>query len=186
MTIAQTPIGGLKAVFLDHRPMLARLLVTRLGSREDAEDALQDMWMKLDAAVAGPVAQPAAYLYRMAANLATDRRIAQQRGAARDTAWLDLQTTADELPDMERTLASRDRLRRVEAAMAEMPDRMRDALRMFRVEGLPQREIAAHLGITISGVEKLLQRSYRLLLAADDENSAGSSNVYRLSGGGTS
>ena len=37
------PDEGLKAVFLAQRPMLLRLLVARLGSREDAEDALQDM-----------------------------------------------------------------------------------------------------------------------------------------------
>ena len=52
--------GGLKAVFLEERPMLMRLLVARLGSREEAEDALQDMWIKLDQLVAKPVAQPAA------------------------------------------------------------------------------------------------------------------------------
>ncbi|MEO9131589.1 MAG: RNA polymerase sigma factor, partial [Sphingomonas sp.] len=40
--------SGLKAVFLEERPMLMRLLIARLGSREEAEDALQDMWVKLD------------------------------------------------------------------------------------------------------------------------------------------
>jgi DNA-directed RNA polymerase specialized sigma24 family protein len=35
------------------------------------------------------------------------------------------------------------------------------ALRMFRLEEKSQRAIAEHLGISISGVEKLLQRAYR-------------------------
>ena len=52
--------SGLKAVFLEERPMLMRLLVARLRSREEAEDALQDMWLKLDQLVSKPVAQPAA------------------------------------------------------------------------------------------------------------------------------
>ena len=52
-------------------------------------------------------------------------------------------------------------LRRVEASIAAMPDRMATALRMFRIEDRSQREIAQTLGISVSGVEKLLQRAYR-------------------------
>lgn len=40
--------AGLKAVFLAERPMLLRLLAARLGNPADAEDALQDIWLKLD------------------------------------------------------------------------------------------------------------------------------------------
>mgnify|MGYP003865555027 CR=1 FL=1 len=71
--------AGLKAVFLAERPMLLRLLAARLGNPADAEDALQDIWLKLDQHGVPPVAQPAAYLYRMATNLAADRRIAAAR-----------------------------------------------------------------------------------------------------------
>ncbi|NWN33500.1 RNA polymerase sigma factor, partial [Klebsiella michiganensis] len=45
--------------------------------------------------------------------------------------------------------------------IAAMPDRMATALRMFRLEERPQRAIAEHLGISVSGVEKLLARAYR-------------------------
>lgn len=143
--------------------MLARLLAARLGSADDAEDALQDMWLKLDQLVERPVAEPAGYLFRMAANLAADRRISAVRRGARDTGWMEAQSEADEIPDIERTLVARERLRQVEAAIAAMPDRTREAFRLFRFEGRPQREIAAQLGISVSGVEKLLQRAYRLI-----------------------
>lgn len=153
--------GGLRAIFLEQRPMLLRLLTARLGTRDDAEDALQDMWLRIDQLADQPIAQPAAFLYRIAANLATDRRIATSRRGARDTAWVDVQPAAAEIPDAERALIARDRLRRVEASIARMPERMASALRMFRVEERPQREIADALGISVSGVEKLLQRAYR-------------------------
>ena len=87
--------SGLKAVFLEERPMLMRLLIARLNSREEAEDALQDMWFKLDQLASKPVAQPTAYLYRMAANLAADRRISAVRSGVRDTAWSEAQPTAE-------------------------------------------------------------------------------------------
>ena len=152
--------SGLKAVFLAERAMLLRMLVARLGSPEDAEDVLQDMWLKLDSLVDRPVAQPSAYLFRTAANLASDRRLAAARRTVRDDAWHGHQPLSEELPDAEDVLIARERLRAVEAAVAEMPERMRQAFLLFRVEERPQREIADRLGITVSGVEKLLRRAY--------------------------
>jgi len=174
--------GGLRAVFLEIRPMLLRLLTSRVGNRDDAEDVLQDMWLRIDQLAAAPVAQPAAFLYRVAANLATDRRISAGRRGARETAWLDVQPLAEELPDAERVLIARQRLAVVEKAMRAMPDRMREALRMFRVENQSQRAIAEKLGISVSGVEKLLQRAYRQLQDAVEpagEETGGSRRLER-------
>jgi RNA polymerase sigma-70 factor (ECF subfamily) len=157
---------GLRAIFLEQRPALLRLLAARLGSHEDAKDALQDMWIRLDGlADDGLVAQPAAFLYRVANNLATDRQIAAARRGARDHAWHHVQPTADDLPDAERVLVARDALRVIEAAIADMPERMATALRLFRIERQRQPAIAAQLGISVSGVEKLLQRAYRIIHA---------------------
>lgn len=167
-----TADGGLRAVFLAQRAMLLRLLVARLGSRDDAEDALQDMWLRLDQLADQPIAQPAAFLYRMASNLATDRRIAGARRQARDGAWLEIQPGAIDLPDLERTLVARDALRIVEQAIATMPERMAHALRLYRIEGRSQRAIADELGISVSGVEKLLQRAYRVIHARLADNDA--------------
>lgn len=172
--------GGLRAIFLEQRPMLLRMLVARLGHRDDAEDTLQDMWLRIDQLTDQPVAQPAAFLYRVAANLATDRRIAAGRRGARDAAWVDVQPRADDFPDAERVLLARDRLRTVEAAIAEMPDRMATALRLFRIEGRSQKLIAEQLGITVSGVEKLLQRAYRLIHDRVEQDGADRTGARRL------
>lgn len=154
--------AGLHAVFLADRPMLLRLLTARLGA-EEAEDALQDLWLKLAGGTTGPVAEPSAYLYRMANNLALDRRRAQQRRLARDSGWADVQPAAREQPDAERALLSRERLTAVEATLAAMPDRVRLAFRLYRFEELPQRQVAERMGISVSAVEKLLHRAYRLI-----------------------
>ena len=160
-------MGGLKAVFLERRPMLARLMTARLGSAADAEDILQDLWLKLETLPDQPVANPEAYLFRVAANLAADRRLSMARAVARDGLWLSAQPGAEEFPDAEAVLLARERLAHVEAAMAAMPERMSRALHMFRVERRPQKEIAQELGITVSGVEKLLKRAYRQLFDLD-------------------
>lgn len=172
--------SGLKAVFLKERPMLMRLLVARLGGREEAEDALQDMWLKLDQLTAKPIAQPAAYLYRMASNLASDRRLSAARSNARDTAWRDAQPAAEELPGIERALIARERLTRIDATLAAMPERMRLAFRMFRIDEISQKEISERLGITVSGVEKLLKRAYRQIYDEAPSAGEGGQDRHRL------
>jgi RNA polymerase sigma-70 factor (ECF subfamily) len=157
-------MDGLKAHFLELRPMLLRLMTARLGNASDADDILQDLWLKLDRLPDQTLNDPKAYLFRVAANLAADRRLSMARAVARDGLWLSVQPGAEDYPDAEAALLARDRLRQVEAAMAAMPERMRIALHMFRVERRPHKEIAQALGITVSGVEKLLKRGYRQLL----------------------
>jgi RNA polymerase sigma-70 factor (ECF subfamily) len=153
--------AGLTAAFLSERAMLLRLLTARLGSAADAEDALQDLWLRIGDASGAPVANPAAYLFRMATNLATDRRLMATRRATLDTAWAQMRPDAVEYPDAERRLLDREALARVESVLSAMPARMQAAYRLFRIEQMPQRAIADRLGVSVSAVEKLLQRAYR-------------------------
>jgi RNA polymerase sigma-70 factor (ECF subfamily) len=159
-------VAGLKAVFVQERAMLLRLFAARLGNAAEAEDALQDLWIRLESVSPGPISDPVPYLYRMAMNLALDRRLSAQRRGDRERAWSEVQPSASEIPDAERVLVMRDRLARVEAAMAAMPERARTALRLYRIEELSQREIAAEMGVTVSAVEKLLRRALRQISEA--------------------
>lgn len=171
---------GLTAVFLARRAMLIRLFTARLGNLEEAEDLLQEMWVKIDGLSDYPVAEPAAFLFRVAANLATDRRIAATKRAARDTAWSELGPAADDVPNAERILIAKDEWRVVEAALNKMPERMATALRLSRIEGKPQRAIAEELGISVSGVEKLLQRAYRKIYDQFGQSDEDLASLHRL------
>jgi len=166
--------SGLRAVFLTERKMLLRLLTARLGNSEDAEDVLQDLWIKLEVTPSGPIAQPAAYLFRMANNLAFDRRRSATRHALRDKEWLESQSSSDDIPNIEHILLARERLAQVEAALASLPPRVSRAFRLFRFEGLTQKVIAAQLGLSLSSVEKLLQQAYRTIHNHGRENIADS------------
>jgi RNA polymerase sigma-70 factor (ECF subfamily) len=162
--------GGLRGVFLTERPMLLRLLTARLGSVDDAQDVLQDLWLKLESVPSGPVSQPAAYLFRMANNLAFDRRRSATRHAARDTEWLAVQTESEEMPTMEDALIAREKLRQIEVAIASLPERTARVFRLFRFEGMAQKAIAIELGVSLSSVEKMLQQAYRKIHDAVREN----------------
>ncbi|WP_114228376.1 MULTISPECIES: RNA polymerase sigma factor [Sphingomonas] len=157
--------AGLEAVFLAQRPLLLRMLTARLQSADDAEDVLQDLWLKLGQMSARPINAPAPFLFRAAANLATDRRIAASRRAARDVAWADHQPGPDDVPGIERTLLAREMLEQANQLIAKMPPRMAAALRLYRIEGLGQREIAEQLGVSVSAVEKLLRKAYAQIIS---------------------
>lgn len=162
--------AGLKAVFLSERPMLLRLLTSRLRDRDAAEDVLQDLWIRLESAASGPVADPAAYLFRMANNLAFDRRRSEARRTLRDGAWLDTQSEASDFPTAEEVLISRERLAMLEAAVARLPDRTATIFRAYRFEQRQRKDIAADEGISVSAVEKHLQRAYKAIHFAVAEN----------------
>lgn len=153
--------GGLEAVFLDNRPALLRFLRAR-GAGEGAEDLLQELWIKASAGASGPIAEPLAYLYRTANNLMLDRRRAELRGARRDAQWHE---TGDDTAaaESEVRLIARERLQTVEQTLAGLGERTDIIFRRYRLEGVSQRDIATEFGISLSAVEKHLQKAYRAL-----------------------
>ncbi|MET8956619.1 RNA polymerase sigma-70 factor [Streptomyces sp. NPDC004533] len=60
-------------VFTRHRNLLFSVAYRILGSAADAEDAVQDAWIKWSAADRSQVAEPKAYLTRIVSNLALER-----------------------------------------------------------------------------------------------------------------
>ncbi|MGH4030087.1 RNA polymerase sigma-70 factor [Actinomycetota bacterium Odt1-20B] len=59
--------------FHEHRTLLFSVAYRILGSAADAEDAVQDAWLKWSAADRSQVADPKAYLSRIVSNLALER-----------------------------------------------------------------------------------------------------------------
>jgi RNA polymerase sigma factor (sigma-70 family) len=177
---AENTIGGLKAHFLNERPMLLRLLRARLGNVEDAEEVLQDVWLRLDRAASGPIAEPGAYLFRIASNLALDRRRSALARLQRESDWSELHGPAVQAPSAEWTMIQSQRLARVDAILSALPDRTARIFRDYRYDGMPRKAIAEAVGISVSAVEKHLQKAYRALHgvdAAEDVESGGESRV---------
>lgn len=153
---------------LAHRPALLKFLAARRVTPDEAEDLLQDLFVKLESAAIGPVAEPRAYLYRMADNLLLDRRRAEGRRVGREEAWVAVQGGAapgvDDRPSPERLLIARERLAMVSRALAALPERTATIFRRFRIDGVNQKQIAAEQGISVSAVEKHLQRAYHAVV----------------------
>ena len=70
MTQAPAPTDD---VFAEHRRLLFTVAYQMLGSVADAEDAVQDTWLRWSAADRSQVSDPRAYLVRITTRLALDR-----------------------------------------------------------------------------------------------------------------
>ena len=154
-------------MLVDHRHDIVRFLRARAPG-DDAEDLVQELWLRAQAGGSGPIADPLAYLYRMANNLVLDRHRASKRRMQRDQGWAESRSGGEwELPAAaERVLMARDQLRAIDALLADLGERTDWIFRRFRIEGATQEQIARDLGISISAVEKHLQKAYRALIRA--------------------
>ena len=166
----QAAASGLAAVYAASRAELLRFLSARCGDAAEAEDLLQDLWMKLEGANPGPVANARAYLFRMANNLVLDRRRGQHRAMTRDRAWIGGGTAIEERPDpallADDALARRQEAEILGRAISALPAGAQRALQLYRFEELDQGEVARIMGISRSGVEKHLALAMRQLRAA--------------------
>jgi len=164
--------SGLNAVLLANREALLRFLRAR-GAGDDAEDILQELWLKVERLRApGPIADPRAYLFRMADNLMHDRVRTTMRRVHREQAWSAAghdPEGRDDTPSAEHVLVARERLLQVERALATLGERTQSIFRRFRLDGMSQSRIAQEEGISLSAVEKHLQRAYRVVAALADE-----------------
>ena len=89
--------------FLAHRELMFSMAYRMLGTVADAEDAVQDAWLRWSAAPRDDVADPRAYLARTVSNIALNRlRSAQARREAYVGPWLPellLTQTKDEVTE---------------------------------------------------------------------------------------
>jgi RNA polymerase sigma factor (sigma-70 family) len=163
---------GLHAHFEACAPSLLRLLSARMGNRTDAEDLLQELWVKLATLETGPIANPSAYLHRMALNMANDLVRASVRRRGREDAWSDLMVAdqnsvaIDPTPSPERALIAKREMAQLSQALQTLPARAREAFLHHKVEGKSHAEAAEAMGISKSAVEKHMATAMKYLLRA--------------------
>lgn len=149
---------------LPHEPALRAWLGWRHSAGFDVDDIVQESY----AILAGrerfdDIHNPRAYLFQVAQSLVV-RNIRRARivsiQAVEDMGGIEF---ADEGGTPEDGAIERDELRQVARAIEAMPGQTREAFLLRRVHDLPQREIAARMGLSESTVEKHIARGIRWL-----------------------
>ncbi len=140
-------------------------LTRRLGSADAAADAVQDTWLRLQhASIAGRIDNPARYLFRVALNVARDRKAADRQHQAADQLEGAIEL-ADQAADPAAILEAKSELELAKMLIRELPERQRSIPLAARLDGLPRREIAQRLGISLSLVEKELKQAREYCMA---------------------
>jgi RNA polymerase sigma-70 factor (ECF subfamily) len=175
--LADVPDEALITRFANGDPEAARALTARLtpvvmahayrllADRAEAEDVTQDAMMRLWRVAREwrhGEAKVTTWLYRVTANLATDRlRKRRRAGPPLD----DLAEPADTTPGVVTRLVEKDRAAALQGALALLPERQRQAVVLRHIDGLANPEIAHIMEISIEAVESLTARGKRALAA---------------------
>jgi len=151
-------------LFTEHSRLIYAYCLRRLGSPEEAEDALQVTYLNACRSLMRGFEpnEGQAWLIRVAHNVCVSRLRSKSRRRLferpQDFQEVQDQLAAPEIPDEE--------LFGLEDALAGMPERQRRAILLREWQGLSYREVAAELGLTQSAVETLIFRARRSLAQA--------------------
>lgn len=152
-------------LYRQHSTRLFNLAWRMCGSRADAEDLLQDIFLQVHRKLPGFRGESAigTWLYRLAMNRCLDYVRSRQARTAGVTIALDDQVMPDhtttELRGTSRDVDPID----LERAIAQLPEGARAAFVLHDVEGFPHHEIAEILGIS-PGTSKSQLHKARLRL----------------------
>jgi RNA polymerase sigma factor (sigma-70 family) len=144
----------------------------QLGSREEAEDAVQTTFMNAFRGLARGIVPECeqAWLFKIAHNVCLSRRRSSWR-RGRVEAPNNLEVLQEIVPAKEKIA---DELIPLQDVLEELPVNQRRAILLREWQGLSYREVADELGVSQAAVETLIFRARRSLAAGLQEAPAGS------------
>lgn len=132
----------------------------------EVSDIRQDIYEHaLKGAAQGLPDRTKAYVFMIARNLLINRARRARIVSLEFMATWDL--PADDDPDMltpERHADARERLRRVEAGIAQLPPQCRKVITLRKIEGLSTKEVAQRLNVGVDAVEQQTSLGMRALV----------------------
>jgi len=154
---------GVRGWLLQYGPALRRYFRRRAGAAE-AEDLVQEVFIRLVARSRGEAVEDVErYLFRIANNVLISRHRHDTALVRRADEAAEPCDRADEISP-ERALIGKQALSALAAAVQGLPPRTREAFVYHRFEEMTYAAIAVRMGISASGVEKLIQRAMEHIL----------------------
>ena len=149
-------------------PGLLRLFRSQLVSRQQADDLLQDTWLRIHRVrhTYRPGEPVLPWIYAIARRVRID-------GYRRMSRIMSHETTMDVLPEAPAATEPRDTLPAFETLVADLPESQREVLTMLKVGGLSLEEVARATASTVGAVKQKAHRAYdrlRKLLQPDERD----------------
>ena len=168
--------AAMRAIIKQHNRRLFRIARSVLRDNFEAEDAVQETYIKAFAAIGSfrEDSSLATWLSRIVLNECL-QRLRSQRSRPRSVVELNAETEAQIIPfpqvpshliDPEKNMAQRELLHLVENAVDELPDDFRLVMVARAIEGMTVDETAALLGLRPETVKTRLFRARKILRTA--------------------
>lgn len=160
MLMAQYQEGDFAAAtaLIDHiSPQLYRFFVAQFASRPDADDLLQETWLRIHRVrhTYRPGEPVLPWFYAIARHVRVDHYRKTVRTAAREQRLEEMSQLA--VP------AQTGRGDDLEALLAPLPQSQREVIEMLKVEGMSLEEIARATSSSVGSVKQKVHRAYQKL-----------------------
>ncbi len=151
-----------------HGALLEKFLARKLDSADDAAELAQEAYMRLHRLERPEQLDNArAFLFQVASNLAVDKLRRQQlhfrflraeKSQSPEGEPLDPNASG---ASPEQILGAREKLGAIEAALEELPFKVRQAFLLHRHNGMSYSAIAEQMQVSVSSVEKYILQALR-------------------------
>lgn len=157
--------GERDKLYLRHRKALVEYARPLVGSRQEAEDVVQEAYLRFvpETEDKAPVAK--SYLFMIVRNLSFNRRSRRKREHAihpDDIPWW-AQPQSIETPESD--LLFCEQVKAASLAIESLPEKARLVVSLYRFEGLTLSEIAVRLQTSVPTVHRLLQDAMEAIKA---------------------
>lgn len=157
---APTPGAQLQRHLVAQYAPLQQRLERQLGCADLASECLHEAWLRLgECPLQEAPANPDAYVYRVASNLAMDRIRTRKRWQGVSAEGTDLDAFADPHPGPAQIAQARSDIAAVDRAMARLPQRHRAVLLALRWHEMSRQDVARRQGMSARRVDTTLRQA---------------------------
>lgn len=151
------------ASFLRHQKELQQFLTYKVNCAETAADLIQETYLRIARHTADTdIANPRAFLFRVADNLALDHLRGKARQNRRDGGLVSDEIACRQ-PQPDSAVLGQQQMELFEKLIYRLPPQCRTVFLLCRVEGKSYAEIAAELSISARTVESHMHKALKLL-----------------------
>jgi len=148
------------------RGALARFFQRHVHDSDEADDLVQDVFLRIvRRGHAADIEHLDGYIFQTASNVLRDRSRRRRARLVDRHVPFDLDPQDSDELGPERALLGREGLKAAGVVLLELPERTRRIFILRRLEGLSYIEIGRRLGLSVSAVEKHMQRAVHHLAA---------------------
>jgi RNA polymerase sigma factor (sigma-70 family) len=161
-TIAENAARWFAAEVHPHDTQLKAYLRSSFPSVRDIDDVVQESYLRiLRSRAVQPIHSAKAFLFKVARHVAlnlVDRQRASPVIVVGDLAALPV---LDSRPGVVETVSKNEKIRLLVLALATLPPRCREITILRKLKGVPQKDVAAQLGVAEKTVEEQVARGVK-------------------------